>query len=374
MKNFLGDFLLTIVALLFISSSLCAQNKNNLILQTNFNMEYKNNVLLPQTNKVQNDFKMRSALLLGYKWFSPNYQKNISLTYENRYQRYLSFNDYTKFEHLFRLTGSYSILPIGRLFINETYKIRDYKYLSTNNYYRNLLTIFAKNKITSKISLYLSYGNWLKSYPNNHLLKTYTSNRFYTKLDYSLNNSTNLGIRVEYQMHKGDLFPYNYVPNSMDKLSGVRYSVEIMSSTILKNSFLVDFKYRYESDIPNNLNIQNQQEDQGDEELQYLLIEDPDFDYEKNQINLSLVYNINTDFSLFIFNVFQLKNFNHWKINKDENILRKDFLTYSSIFLKYKFYKNFNFTWYYNYEKRISNLNSARSHQSVVGVGIQYKF
>ena len=368
--NKLFVFILFLLGIGFVN----AQEMGNFYYRFNINQEYRNNILIHNDSSKINDFRFRSSILVGYNGNISILRGNWDISYENRYQQYFKFSDYTRREHLFIFRASIPIHKQNSFYFNEDFRIRNYKNLNHNNYLRNIFSISLKSTIVSKLELFVGYKNWIKNYPNIISPKNYLSHRTFMKLNYQFNRATYLGVKTEFQWHKGFLYPsqtnFNYIGN----LSGSRYLIEILGNKIFFKNILVDLTYKFEYDLPSNLNNQSTGNNQGDEEPEDLLVEDPDYDYLKNQAAVSLLYRINAKISFFSFIVLQNKDFNSWLINKKRNTLRSDQFFYSSLILKYKFLPNFRINLYYNYEKRNSNLIKMNYHRNTIGAGLQYNF
>ena len=371
MKNMFFFLILT----LFSVESIQAQvKKGRLYYELNLNQEYRDNIPIYKDSTKINDLRFRSSFLLGYNNSITPLNGYWGASYENRYQQYFKFSDYTRMEHLFNLKTSFPFLKFNSLYFNDLFKIRSYKNLNQNNYSRNIFSVYLKSTVGSNLELFLGYKNWIKNYPNSFNSINYLSHRPFIKLNYQFSMTTFMGIKAEFQWHKGFLYPGQSDKMLTGDLSGSRYLIEAFGNKIFFNKFLVDFTYKIEYDVPNNINNQSTGENQGDEEPEVLLLEDPDYDYLKNQAAASLLYRINSNLSFFSFIVLQKKDFNHWKIEAEGNALRSDLFVYTSLILKYKISTGFRISLNYVYENRNSNLKIMNYFRNTFGLGLQYNF
>jgi len=366
-------FIFLILFLLSIES-MHAQVKGQFYYELNVNQEYRDNIPTYSDSSKINDFRFRNSFLIGYYGNLKSLSGSWGASYENRYQQYFKFTDYTRIEHLFNLKTSFPFLRSNTIYFDEAFKIRSYSNLKPNNYLRNIFSVYLKSMVNTKLDLFFGYKNWIKNYPYSFNSINYTSYRPFMKINYQLGRNSFVGFKTEFQWHNGFLYPTQTNPNSVGNFSGSRYLIEVFGNTILLNKFLIDFTYKFEYDVPNEINNQSTGENQGDEEPEDLLIEDPDYDYVKNQTAASLLYRISAKLSLFSFLVLQNKDFINWQINTEGNTLRSDLFFYSSIILKYKIYPDFRVSLNYIYENRNSNLKTMNYFRNTVSVGLQYNF
>ena len=365
-------FMLILYLLSF--SFLNAQEKRKFYFELSINQDYRNNILTPFDSSKINDFRFRSSFLIGYSANIPSLNSNWDASYENRYQQYFKFLDYTRMEHLLNFHTSLVLNKKRLFYLNDNFRIRDYKNLRQNNYIRNILLFYLESKISSSLKLVVGYKNWIKNYPNIPNPKNYLSHRPFLKINYQLNRTTFLGAKTEFQWHRGILYPSTEYQIYSGDFSGSRYLFELFGNKIFFKNFLVDLTYRFEYDVTNELNYQSTGQNEGDEEPEDLLTEDPDYDYFKNQIAVSFLYKINTKFSFFSFIVLQNKNFNSWIVDNEGDKLRSDLFFYFSTMLKYKISSALRISLNFEHEKRNSNLNKMNYHRNTIGIGIQYNF
>lgn len=366
---------LFIFTLFFLGLGLIhAQNRGKFYYQLNLNQEYRDNIRIdPDSSKIK-DFRFRSSFLIKYNSNLTVPNGNWGASYENRYQQYFKFAGYTRMEHLFNVRISLPVYKQNLFYFYDDFRIRNYKKFKHDNYQRNIFSIYLKSTVASKLELLIGYKNWIKNYPSILNSQNYLSHRPFMKLNFQLNRTTYLGVKTEFQWHKGFLYPSQSNINNIENFSGSRYLVEVFGNKILFKSFLVDLIYKLEYDVPSNLNNQSTGNNQGDEEPEDLLIEDPDYDYLKNQAAVTFLYRIDSKLSFFSFVVLQKKDFNHWRINTTSSTLRSDIFFYSSLILKYKILPDFRINLYYNYEKRNSNLTKMNYFRNTLGVGLQFSF
>jgi hypothetical protein len=363
-----------IIIFILSLSDFYAQGKGNFHFGLNLNQDYRDNILLIDDSTRVKDFRFRSSFLFGYDGTIASINGEWGASYENRVQKYFNYNYYTRMEHLFNFHTSIPLNGKTLFYFNNDFKLRNYKNLKKNNYIRNILITYSAYSISPRLKLIFGYKNWIKGYPNILNIQNYLSHRPFLKLIYQLTATAFLGAKTEYQWQKGFLYPKLKSRISRGNLSGERYLVEIFGNTIFRKYFLIDFTYRFEYDVTDNINYQNSDNNGGDEELEDLLLEDPDYNYLKNQAAFSFLYRISPRLSFFSFIVLQKKNFTVWKINTNENTLRSDLLFYSSLFLKYKVLPNLKINLNYEYENRGSNLKKANYHRNTISLGLQYNF
>lgn len=360
--------------LVFSIASIHAQDNGDFYFSLNVNQDYKDNVFAYHDSSKINDSRFRSSFLVGYNDNISILSGNWGVSYENRYQQYFKLSDYTRMQHILKLSTSLLISNNNSLYFNDNFRARNYKNIKTNNYYRNTFLIYLKSMFTTKIDFFVGYKNRIKNYPNNLVSQNYLSHRPFIKFNYQLNRTTNIGAKTEFQWHNGNLYPNRSNIISKKDFSGSRYLLEILGNKIINNNLFVDVTYRLEYDVPNDINIQSTGDNDSDEEPEDLLIEDPDYDYLKNQLAFSFLYRIDNRMSLFSFIVFQNKAFNNWRIVGTGNTLRSDQFFYSSIMLKYKLLQEFRISVNYNYENRNSNLTKMNYHRNTISFGLQYNF
>lgn len=360
-----------IIILLFLNINIMAQQKGSFYFNSNENQEYSNNFLrIPDTSN-NNDFRLLSSIILGYEWSNNILDGNFNIFYENRYLYYFRLIKYRRLENYISFNGSVKIDTNNILFLYNIANIRNYEEVNSDNYFRNIFNFYDQMNFFPRLLLLVGYKNWIKDYFNSSYFQNYLSNRMFLGLNYQLNNNDYIGVKFEYQYHSGNLYPVINLNNAIGDLSGSRFYGETYFNKLWGKSIMTDLSYKYESDQSNNSsNIQPQTNYQGDENIEDLLINDVDFDYLKNQLNLSLLINISDKFSLFSFNVVQLKNFNSWVVNTNED-LRKDILYYNSLMLKIKFTNYFRLNVFFNIENNNSNLPSAIYKSNKIGMGFQ---
>ncbi|MHB1687062.1 MAG: hypothetical protein ACYCVH_06795 [Ignavibacteriaceae bacterium] len=373
LKNTLVIANLIIIFLIF-SNKIKAQQDGAFYFNGNVNQEYSNNFLrLPDTAN-SNDFRLLSSVIIGYNWNNNSLDGNFDISYENRYLYYFQLKNYRRLEHYFSFDGSVRIDTNNILFLYNITSIRNYEKLKPDNYFRNIFNIYDQMKLMHHLRFLIGYNNWIKNYPNSSLFHNYFSHRAFIKTNYLLNTNDYIGLKLEYQYHRGNLYPVFSLNNTIGDLSGSRYYVEVYLTKLWGRKFITDFSYKFESDQPNNnSNNQGQNNYQSDESIEDLLIDDADFDYLKNQFNVSLLVKISDKLSLFSFNVFQFKNFNSWIVNSNED-LRKDILVYNSLMLKYKLAHSLRLNIFFNLENNNSNLNWAKYNSYKIGIGCQFEF
>ena len=366
--NYLANIFFLFLGLL---TSNYAQSNSKFYLNIIINQEYRDNIYrLPDSAKI-GDYRLLSSIMVGYEF--GNYKdQHFDFHYENRYQRYFHNHKYNRMEHYLNLKGTL-FFGENTLNINNTASLRNYKNNQLENYFRNIINVYYNLHFNTKLTGLAGYKNWIKTYPNDGILQDYLSHRFFIKLNYQVDESTNLGIKTEYQWHKGNLYPYSSLFGSNNNLRGSRYQLELFGNKIFGKNLLIDFVYKFESDQPDEINNQFNGEHQGDEETEDLITEDADFDYMKHQITVSFLYKLLPDLSFFSFNVLQNKNFNHWKVNPT-NDLRRDLLFYSSNIFKYKLWERWYLKIYLNAELINSNFKYADYNLKTIGIGVQFKF
>ena len=365
----------SILIFLIFNNNIYAQQDGTFYFSGNINQEFSNNWLRLPDSSSSKDLRLLSSLIIGYNWNDSQLKCNFDLSYENRYLHYLRLNTYRRMEHYFSFNGSINLDTNNILFLYNTFSIRSYNKLQPDNYIRNIFDVYDRINLTQRLHFLIGYKNWTKNYPNNSLLFNYLSHRAFTKVNYYINSSDYAGVKFEYQLHRGNLYPKSSLINLTGDLTGSRYYAELFFNKLWGKNLLTEFVYKFESDQPNNnANNQNQNNYQGDENFEDLLINDADFDYLKNQFNISLLVKLSANFSLFSFNVLQFKNFNNWLINSNNNELRRDILFYNSLMLKYKFTHSLRLNIFFNLENNNSNLDWANYNSYKIGAGIQFEF
>ena len=372
-RNIFKTVISTLIFLIY-NNNIYAQQDRTFYFSGNINQEFSNNWLRLPDSSSSKDARLLSSLIIGYNWNSSPLKCNFDLSYENRYLHYFRLNTYRRMEHYFSFNGSINLDTNNVLFLYNTFSIRSYDKLKPDNYIRNIFDIYDKINLTQRLHFLIGYKNWTKDYPNSSLLFNYHSHRAFTKVNYYFTSSDYAGVKLEYQLHRGNLYPESSLINTAGNLTGSRYYAELFFNRLWGRKFLTEFVYKFESDQPNNnANNQNQNNYQGDENFEDLLINDADFDYLKNQFTISLLVKIAEKLSLFSFNVFQFKNFNSWIINSNED-LRRDILFYNSIMLKYRLMQSLRLNFSFNLENNISNLNQAKYNSYKISVGCQFEF
>lgn len=376
MLKFRNIFKILIIALvIFIyCKDIYAQHEGELYFSGNINQEYSNNWLRLPDSTSSKDGRLLSSIIIGYNLNNILQRWGFDLSYENRYLHYYNLNNYRRMEHYFSINGSINLDTNNILFLYNSFSIRNYDKLKQDNYIRNIVDFYDRINFTHQLHFLIGYKNWIKNYPNSSLLESYLSHRLFTKINYYFNNTDYAGVKLEYQFHRGNLYPGSSLINSTGGLTGSRYYAEIFINKLWGKNLLTEFAYKFESDQPNdNSWNQNQNNFQGDENFEDLLIDDADFDYLKNQFNIMLLVKITEKLSLFSFNVFQFKNFNSWVINTNED-LRRDILFYNSLMMKYKFRSSLSLNLSFNLENNISNLNQAKYNSYKITSGIHFEF
>ncbi len=362
-----------VITIIQVNENLLAQQESRFYVRGNLNQEYSNNFFRFADSAKGNDFRLLSSIILGYSWKNDSLDGAFDVYYENRYLRYYKLIKYIRMDHALSLNGSIRIDDNNVLFLDNESRIRNYNDLRQDNYFRNILNLYDQLKLSHELHLALGYKYWVKNYPNSSLFQNYLSHRTFIKLNYRITENDFLGLKFEYQYHKGNLYPLVNLINTNSDLSGSRYFLEVSLNKLWGGLLLTDISYKLENDQPNNPGNQDQNNYQGDENFEDLLIDDADFDYFKNQFNLSFLLKLSEKISLFSFNVLQFKNFNNWLINPNEN-LRRDVLLFSSLILKYKLAHSYRINLYYNFEYNNSNLSSVNYNSKRFGLGFQFDF
>lgn len=365
--------LFLIIIIIHANENLLAQQNGEFYFKGNVNQEYSNNFFRFPDSSKNNDFRLLSSLIIGYNWKDDSSGFTMDAAYENRYLRYYKLIKYIRMDHNFLINGSIKIVDNNVLFLNNESRVRNYNDLKQYNYFRNIFSLYDQVKLASKFYLILGYKNWVKNYHNSALFKDYLSHRVFSKLNYNISENNFIGLKFEYQFHKGNLYPLINLINTNNDLSGTRYFFEIYFSKLWGRTLLTDITYKFENDQSNNPSNQGENNFQGDENFEELLIDDADFDYFKNQFNVSFLIKLSDKISLFSFNVLRFKDFNNWLVNPDES-LRKDVLLFNSIILKYKIANRYRINFYYNFENNNSNLPSATYNSNKIGLGLQFYF
>lgn len=382
-KIFLMAFLLICI---FANSYLYAQNKKHFYFNFNINQEYKDNIYRNINTTKINSLKFRSSILMGFKFNFNQIETKFNISYENRYQKYFNASQLNRIENYLRIWAQHLTSNKNSIYINNISKLRTYSNDSIFNYFRNIFSIYDRYNLNDKINLFAGLFYWIKNYYNASLLQKYESQRPFIKFIYQISSTTFLGVKTELQWHTGNLYAFYRFKMPYNDLSGLRYSFDVFANKIFSSHFIGNISYKFESDVPSvtnsqfeNVNIDNNIDNinnnfHGDEDTQDLLINDPDFDYIKNQITLSLLYKLNSHFSIYDFNIIQLKSFNNWFLTKVSDKTRNDVFVYSSFILKYMFNHSLKFSFYFNLENKSSNLPIFKYHRNTIGVGIHYKF
>ncbi len=367
-------FILNIVILSFLpdySISWGKENSRNMTLSARATDEYRDNITrFPDSLKLD-DFRANIFVTAGYdnRLFK---RGHWGLLYEFQHHQYFENQEYSRQDHLLRVFFRHPLTENLKIYCSDEYRLRSYTSLNAFNYQRNIFNIYLTMAAPYVQQLAIGYQNWTKSYPNSPDFRNYTSNRIYIKSRQSLNRKTFLGIKLELQMHRGNLYPLSTAPAQILNVSGNRLVMDTIFDRLLNPKFLATFSYRFEGDVASQPNFQQAGEYIGDENSEELLAEDSDFGYLKNQFALSFVLKPVTRISLLTFYVVQFKHFSYWRIYQD-GPKRRDRMVFLSNVLKFNLSKNLGLELQYNYENNQTNLGFYKFKMNSLLAGIYFQ-
>jgi len=352
---------------------LYGQNKSSFYFNLTATEEYHSNLYrLPDSLK-KADYRFNSFSRFGYEKTWPAMKKNLNIYYENRFCHYNKYQTYDRMSHILYGRGYLPVWTLGKLVVNERLRLRDYSKSRNINSLRNIFSVYLQTDVTDSLLINSGYRHWLKRYPNNSEYEDYFSNRLFFNLYYSLTKQSKIGLRNEFSWHTGNLYPYGVPKKPETNLDGFRYILEFSYNRILGEKYLLDLRYSFEWDNPQEIDNEQTGEHFGDENTEDLLAEDSDFDYIKHQFSASLLYKIVHRLSFFGLAVLQTKKFQHWRIDESRP-LRSDVFGYLSLTVKYQLLENLSAEFYYNLENNQSNHYYYQYSRQITGSGLRYKF
>jgi hypothetical protein len=359
---------------ILIAAKLNGQSKqSSFYFNLNTAQEYHSNLFRVPDSLRKDDFRLNSFLRVGYYRANIQSKYQFNFYYENRLQRYFTYQTYNRMENIFSGTSSFVLWAKNKLHFNNRLRNRNYSKSKSLNYFRNVFTAYAYLNVLKSWQISTGYRYWLKRYPNTGSYKDYISNRIFLTLYFNLDKKTRFGVKNELNWHRGNLYPFDNPKIKEASLEGTRFATIISGNRIFAQKYFLDIQYRFELDSPQGFEIDIFGEQIGDEDTDEILADDSDFDYSKHQLSSSILYKTNPKLSFFGFAVIQYKKFQHWRV-KENGPLRRNIFSFVSFTAKYNFNKYLYLNAYFNIEKNSSNHPSYRYSREITGLSLRYKF
>ncbi len=370
MKKYLFIFISAILPLLN-PINLFAQNDQSLKLSAKITQEYTSNFIrMPDSLKISD---YRTNLFLNADVHRAVWDNGrFEFFYELRYNFYRDYPNYNRQDHLADLKFQKPIFRDVKLHFSDEFRAR-FSATRQFSYYRNIFNLFVNVPITAHDRAYIGFQNWTKKYPRTAVFQSYRSSRLYSKLNLMLTPTTTFGLKFEYQLHEGDLYPGSSVDSFALDLDAKRYVFLASIDKMLLRKIYANISYRFENDLPSNTESRQTGEHIGDENNEDWLAEDSDLGYLKNQFSLSMLFKLNSRMSIMAFYLEYNKNFQYWYVTMG-GAKRFDRLLFISHILKINLYKNTSLFIQHNFENNYTNLKfyRYRMHSFSAGLSVQF--
>ena len=365
-------YLLFLVAwLLLATMQLYSRDEKPLTLRGKITQEYRFNFIrLPDSLKIDDN---RMNFFLNSD-FSRKFWNNgrIGFSYEISYHNYDEYHLYDRHDHIGILQFKKPVKGSVKLHLSNEFRSR-FSSTKSYSYYRNIFDTYLNVPITSNDRAYIGFQNWWKNYPKTSEYLTYMSNRIYSKLNIRLTPKATLGMKLEYQKHDGNLYPGSTAPTLQYELDGNRFVVQTTVDQIFHSHLFASFTYRYENDLPGEIENRLTGERVNDESSEDLLAEDSDFGYLKNQGSMSVVFKVTPRISMMAFYLVYSKKFKFWYLEED-GPRRSDRLIFISHLLKMKMTDKLAFEIHYIFEDNHTNLKFYEYKMNSISAGLSIEY
>lgn len=363
---------LALVWVLAAPALVVSQAEQSLTLQGKVGGEFRSNISRLPGYLDEEDYRANFFLTAGKQWpLSP--QGKLSLSYELRHYRYTEYKDFTRYDHSGRSVFQTMLGSQVKLTASDEIRWRSHPIAERFNYRRIVFNIYARKNFGALYTMTLGYQNWIKSYPRNAALRNYQSHRVFVTISRDFSPNTNISGRLEYQEHRGNLYPGSTAPEQSLRVSGDRLVLNLGLDKIFGRKLIANFVYRVELDRADDFKMQQNGEHSDDEDTEEFLSDDSDFGYLKNQAALSAVLKMNARFSLVIFDLLYDKRFQYWQITP-AGPLRHDRLIFLSHTLKIRLSDRFSFDIRQNYEHNLTNLDFYKYKINSAALGLSFAF
>jgi len=363
--------ILSVILLYLIPKHSFAQSDFALKLRGKFTQEYRSNFIrLPDSLKLSDH---RTNLFLNAEHQQKIWRNGkLGLIYELRYHNYDDYHGYNRHDHLGNIKFQNPIKGDLKLHVSDEFRAR-FSATERYSYYRNIFDVYINLPLTVKDRANIGFQNWMKIYPHTSDFKKYLSNRIYSKLNLQLTRTVKLGIKVEFHLHEGNLYPGSSTPNLSLDLDGNRYVFQGAIDKMFSRKIFTSFIYRFEKDIPADMDYEAKGEHIGDENDEELLAEDSDFGYLKNQGAVSALFKLNSHVSIMAFYLVYYKNFEYWHLEPD-GPTRHDRLIFLSHILRINLYKSITLELQHIYENNETKVNFYEYHFNSYAAGLAFYY